>query len=51
MHAKGLPLTFKVSYKPYQLDPTLPTPGVDRMERLASKFGKYDRQSATLDNQ
>lgn len=36
-----LPSDVKVTYdwRPYELDPTLPSPGVNKMQRYASRFG------------
>jgi len=34
-----LPLKFEVEFKPYRLDPTLPTQGIDKQQRYLSKFG------------
>ncbi|KAJ3415852.1 hypothetical protein HDV05_003916 [Chytridiales sp. JEL 0842] len=36
---RGLPLSFTFKYKPYMLDPSLPSPGVDKMTRYKEKFG------------
>ncbi|KAJ3089431.1 hypothetical protein HK102_006417 [Quaeritorhiza haematococci] len=37
--AKGHDVEFKLRYSPYQLDPSLPKEGVDRIEHLGKKFG------------
>jgi predicted DsbA family dithiol-disulfide isomerase len=39
-------LTFSVRWRPYQLDPTIPSGGVDRKEYLRAKFGDGDRPKA-----
>jgi predicted DsbA family dithiol-disulfide isomerase len=39
-----------VRWRPYQLDPTIPTDGVDRAEYIAKKFGKDGRLRSIHDN-
>ena len=43
----GLPLDFKFSFAPFQLDPTLPeSPGENKRERYIRRFGGPERVKA-----
>ncbi|KNC98000.1 thiol oxidoreductase FrnE [Spizellomyces punctatus DAOM BR117] len=36
---RNLPLEFKIKFKPFQLDPTLPKEGVSKIKKYEAKFG------------
>ena len=39
---------FKISYKPFQLDPTMPPDGVDRKKYIERKFGETTAKEVGL---
>jgi len=39
----------KIDWHPFQLDPTLPTPGVNKMQRYEAKFGGPQRVASMLE--
>ena len=44
------PQPVAVRWRPYQLDPTIPEGGLDRVEHMAKKFGKSGRLQSVHDN-